>query len=332
MTIRTHLFKLLATLATLALVLVAAGCGGDGGGGSSEDAQALLDKAYKTPVNSADVKFDLEAQLDGVEELKGPLKLSLEGPYKQDSPKDVPVLDWDITATGAGKEFSGGLIVTEDNAFVEYQGDTYEVGTELFSQFKQQTEQQQQSFTPQGLKAIGFDPTKWLKDPELKDGEDIGGDATQLVTGDVDVRKVIEDFFELLSSDAFKQQLQRQGQTAPDFSKPSEEDLQKIEDAIDELKFEANIDDQDRVRRTLIDGDFTVPEEAGAGELKGGSALFEFVFENVDIDPSIKAPTNPKPLNELVEQFGLGGLGGSTSPGTPGSPPPGVPPGGLQTP
>ncbi len=329
---RTRLLTLLATLATLAVVLVGAGCGSDGGGGSSEDAQALLDRAYKKQIKSADVKFDIEAQLDGVEELKGPLKLTLEGPYKQDSPDEVPVLDWDITASGAGKEFSGGLIVTEDNAFVEYKGESYEVGTEIFSQFKQQTKEQQQSFTPQGLKAIGFDPTKWLKDPELKDGEDVGGDSTQLVTGDVDVRKVIEDFFDLLSSDAFKQQLQSQGQTVPDFSKPSEEDLEKIEGAIDELKFEANIDDQDRVRRTLIDGDFTIPEEANAGELKGGSVLFDFVLEEVDIDPSIEAPSNPKPLNELTEQLGLGALssGGGTSPSVPAQP--GAPPGGLQTP
>jgi len=329
MTIRARLLTLLATLATLALVLVGAGCGGDGGGGSSEDAQALLDKAYKKQIKSADVKFEIEAQLDGVEEAKGPLKLTLEGPYKQDSPEELPVLDWDINASGAGKEFSGGLTITENNAFVEYKGQTYEVGSELFSQFKQQTAQQQQSFTPEGLRRIGFDPTKWLKDPELKDGEDIGGDSTQLVTGDVEVRKVIEDFFDLLSSDAFKQQLQRQGQVVPDLSKPSEEELQKIEQAIDELKFEANIDDQDRVRRTLIDGDFTVPEGTDAGELKGGSVLFEFVFEKVDIDPSIEAPANPKPLSELAEQFGVGGLlgGSGASPGTPGAPP-----GGYQTP
>ena len=32
------------------------------------------------------------------------------------------------------------------------------------------------------LKSFGLDPATWLEDPEVKDGDDIGGDATQVVT------------------------------------------------------------------------------------------------------------------------------------------------------
>ena len=65
---------LLTIIATLALAAVAAGCGGDGGSGSSEDAEALLDKAFSQEVKSADLKIDMSADLEGVQQLSGPLR------------------------------------------------------------------------------------------------------------------------------------------------------------------------------------------------------------------------------------------------------------------
>ena len=48
------------------------------------------------------------------------------------------------TGEGAGQsiDFSGGLVVTEDNAYVEYNGKAYEVGTEQFAQLREQFEAQ----------------------------------------------------------------------------------------------------------------------------------------------------------------------------------------------
>ncbi|MBA2794334.1 MAG: hypothetical protein H0U32_10155, partial [Thermoleophilaceae bacterium] len=167
--IRTRLVTLLAIAVILALTLAA--CGGDEGAGSSEDATALLERSFKKTVTSGELDLSVEAALDGVEDLKGPLKLTLKGPYAQENPKAFPVLDWDVTAEGAGQSFKAGVIVTEDNAFVEYKGETYEVGTELFKQLKDQQESQQQSFSPQGLKALGINASTWLKNAKVEDGE-----------------------------------------------------------------------------------------------------------------------------------------------------------------
>ncbi|MDQ3645024.1 MAG: hypothetical protein M3356_05910 [Actinomycetota bacterium] len=309
MTTRNRSLMFLAIVATLALALIGAGCGGDDGGGSSdEDARALLEKAFTTQVDSGDIALDLKAELDGAEELKGPLSLTLSGPFKSEGPKDLPILDWDIVAEGAGQKFDVGLTVTNDNAFVEFQGEAYEAGTQLFSQFKQQYAAQQ----PNGqltLKSFGLDPATWLEDPEVEDGDEIGGDSTQVVSGTVDVEKVVRDFYSLTKSDAFRQQLERQGQTIPEIPEPSDEDIQKIEDAIDELTLEVNVDENDVARRLSLEGDFTVPEDAGDGEVKGGSVSFGYTLEEVGIDPQIEGPANAKPLTELIQQFGplLGG-------------------------
>jgi len=318
MTSRTRWPLLLTIIATLALAAVGAGCGGDSGGGSSE-AEDVLKKAFAQEVDSADLKIDVSADLEGVQQLDGPLSLTIEGPYKSQGKKKLPLFDWDIKVQGAGQSFAGGLVVTADNAFVEFQGTNYEVGTELFQRFATQIEQQNTQ-GPQSLKALGVDPVAWLNEPEVKDGQEIGGDPTQVVTGDVDIKRVVQDFFDLLQSPAVKKQLEAQGQAAPEIKKPTDEELKKVEDAIENLRFEANVDGDDVLRRVFLDAEFKVPEGADAGSLQGGKVSFEFVLNDVGNDPQIKAPTGARPLSELTQRFGLQGLGGGGAPGTPGLP------------
>ena len=132
----------------------------------------------------------------------------------------------------------------------------------------------------------------------------------------------MRNLYEASKSDAFRQQFERQGQTMPEIPEPSDEDIQKIVDAVDELTLEINVDDNDFVRRVAIAGDFTVPEDTGDGELKGGSVSLAYTLEKVDIDPQIEGPANPKPLSELLQKYpllsglaaGLPQAGGPTTP------------------
>ena len=311
---------LLTIIAIFALAAVGAGCGGDGGGGGSDDAEALLENAFATEVDSADLKIDMRADLEGVDQLDGPLSLTIEGPYKSQGKKKLPLFDWDVNVQGAGQSFAGGLVVTADNAFVEFQGTNYEVGRDLFKQFATQVEQQSAQ-GPQDLKALGVDPVAWLNEPEVKDGQEIGGDSTQVVTGDVDIKRVVQDFFDLVQSPAVRKQLEAQGQAAPQIKKPTDEELKKVEDAIESLKFEANVDENDVLRRVFLDASFKVPEGTEAGTLQGGKLSFEFLLNEVGNDPQIEAPTGARPLSELTQRFGLQGLdGGGATPGAPGLP------------
>jgi len=131
------------------------------------------------------------------------------------------------------------------------------------------------------------------------------------VTGDVDVKRVIKDVFKLLQSPAVRQHLESQGQTVPQIDEPSDEDIKKIKDSIDKLELEVNIDEDDYVRRTFLDSDFTVPEGEDLGTLKGGSVTFDYMLTKVGIEPDIQAPADPKPIQELLGQFG--GLGGGSA-------------------
>lgn len=291
------------------LVLALGGCGGDDGGGEgSKEARTLLEKAFSKQVDSAELKLDVKADLEGLDQLKGPITLNVSGPFKSRGEKALPVLDWDVKVRFAGQTIDAGIIVADDNAYVSFRGQAFEVGEQLFSQLKKSFAQQQKQTGQQpSLKRFGIDPAGWLDDPEVEDGEDIGGDATRKISGDVDVRQVVKDVLGALRSPALRRQLESQGQVVPPVPEVSDEDIDKVADAVKELRFEVNVDENDVARRLFAEADFDVPEDTNAGALKGGKVTFAFVLEKVGVDPKIEAPEDPQPLGALLGQFGLGG-------------------------
>ena len=301
-------FRISALL--LVLVLALGGCGGDDGGGGegSKEARALLEKAFSKQVDSAELKLDMKADLEGLDQLKGPITFNISGPFKSRGEKALPVLDWDVKVRFAGQTIDAGVVVTDDNAYVTFRGQAFEVGKQLFSQLKKNfADQQKQAGEQQSLKRFGIDPTGWLDDPEVEDGEDIGGDATRKISGDVDVKQVVKDVLGALRSPALRRQLESQGQAVPSVPEVSDEDIDKVADAVKELRFEVNVDEDDVARRLFAEADFDVPEGANAGALRGGKVTFAFVLQEVGVDPRIEAPEDPQPLGALLGQFGLGG-------------------------
>ena len=67
------------------------------------------------------------------------MKLSLAGPYKSNGKGQLPSADMALKVEGAGPPpIEGRLISTGKNAFVEYGGETYEVGEEEIAELKKQ--------------------------------------------------------------------------------------------------------------------------------------------------------------------------------------------------
>ena len=304
--------SLLALIAALALAVAGVACGDDddGGSGSSGEAKALLERGFGKAVDSGELELDMKADLDGGgDRFDKPINLKVEGPFEWGGAKKLPRFDFDVTFDGAGVNVKGGLIAASDNAYVELQGKAYEVGRETFAAIVRQYSAAQPG-RPKGLGALGIDPSSWLEDPEVEDGESIGGDPTRKVSGSVDVRKAALDIVELTRSPQLRRQLERQGQPVPQLPKPSDEDLDELEDAIEEFDIEVNIDKDDVVRRFFTEVDFDVPGEENGDDVKGGRVSLNYVLTKVGTKPVIRTPLSPQPLQQLLQGFGLGGLGG----------------------
>ena len=116
----------------LALLLVAvvnaAGCGGSSH--ETVNPEKMLDAAAAHPIASAETDLDLRLQVRGVQELSGPLRVRLSGPYMSGEGHTIPKLNWRMSASALGFPVGGHLLSTGTNAYLTVYGDTYEVGTD----------------------------------------------------------------------------------------------------------------------------------------------------------------------------------------------------------
>lgn len=296
----------------LAIVVAGAGCGSaGGGGGSSSEGAALLERAFaaKNAVQSGDLKLRLRADVEGLPSLDGPLELRLDGPFKSNGRGKLPSLDWGVAFEGAGQKLSGGVIATQRNAFLRFQGRSYALGESTFARLTRRLERSHPD-RPRGPGQLGLDPAAWLKNPKVEDGDPVGGDDTRKVTGSIDVRKLVRDLVELVRSPAVRGRRRRDPGAPPALRGPSKHDLKAIEDSIERVDVELNVDGDDVLRRFFTEVEFNAKDDGRGKDVKGRLSL-AYVLRKVGGDPVIRAPAGARPLSELVGGLGLGALGGA---------------------
>lgn len=299
---------IVSLLAALALI---AGCGGDSGSG--KDARALIDKAFKQSITSAEMTLNIEAKVNGVAQLQQPISLKVAGPYQSNGKGKLPSFNWQVSVSGGGQAFSGGVISTGDNAFVNFQGTNYEVGADKVAQVNRQLGQQTGS--GRSLKDLGIDPQTWVQDPQEKGSENVNGVDTTHVQASVDVGRMFSDFNKTIAKAGSMGQ-QTPQQLTPDV-------IQKIQDIVKNPKFDIYVGKADsKIRRLSVTVDFEVPADQRANfqGAEGGTLNFSIDFAKVGEPQTVTPPANPRPISELQQQLGglgggLGGLGGAGSSG-----------------
>jgi hypothetical protein len=306
-------FRAFTLLALTALASLLAACGS----GSSSNVTDTLDKAFSTPIKSANINLDVTVKLDGIKQLNGPIKLSVQGPYESGGSQTIPKADWDIAASAAGQNFTAGFISTGDNAWVSFQGQDYEVGKAAVTQVNSQIKQAAGT-NKKGLSQFGIDARKWLKDSKDEGSEKVGGVDTNHVSAALDVSAFLDDVNQLVQKAGGSVAA---GSTTPQLTAA---DKKKIEQVVKNPRFDVYVGKADNViRRLSADLSFNVPsaQQAQLGGLKSGTLSFSIEFADVGKPQTITAPTSAKPLSELTSQLGgLGSvLGGGSSSGSSGS-------------
>jgi hypothetical protein len=270
-----------ALLALLALVAVAllGGCGSDTKSDTGS-AQEVLKRAAQTPAKSADLKLAMQLRLDGVSQLKGPLKLTVTGPTRSNGRRKLPDLDWRIRAQGAGKKVALRLIATGGNAYVSYGGQTFEVGRQLVRRFMSRS----QKNAPQKIR---LDASHWLKDGQVAENG-------RKVSGQLDMRKVLADVNRLAAK-------------LPRGHRIDKKTIDQVDEAVKDASIQFRVGADHILRSSAFDVRFELPDNlrSRARGLKGGRLQFTTQQSNVNGNQHVTAPSGARPLTELLQRFGV---------------------------
>lgn len=302
---RLSLQILSVLLATAFVAVVAIGCGGgdddgDGASAQSGDPIELLETAAAKPLRSALVDLRLAAEIPGFQILGEKISVTARGPIEW-SGSGLPKADLEVMLRGGQDSFPARLTAVDDRVFVDFQGLVYEADPELVDMLPLD---HAGGDGPTSLKGLGIDPSKWLEGAEVADGEEIGGDATRLITGSVDKRAVLADLTKALESPEVRDEIE-QAPGVKGLPKLDAESLDELARQIGDVHVEVNVDEEGYARRVLGELDFTTPKSVEDPAFEGGTIGIELVIEKVGAKVRVQAPANPRPLSDLLNFAGV---------------------------
>jgi uncharacterized membrane protein YgcG len=311
---------LLAAALAVAIGLLSA-CGGGGG----QDVDKVLNQTFngKKKVNSGQLDMNVSANLQGLTGLNGPVTLKMGGQFDglQEKIRDtnrLPRAQLAVKAGAGGQSFEAGATSTGDKLFIDFMGTNYAVPDKQFGQLKRQLQDAQikadRSKDPD-LAELGVHPREWLKNPDDKGTEDIGGTPTIHVSSDVNVPKMLADFDALLKRTSQLRLGQQQQQQLPNGLPASVRN--QIAESVKDAKLDLFTGKNDKILRRLevrVKFELSQKLRQQANGLKNGDVTFTYQVTDINAPQTITAPKSAKPLSDLQRQLqnsGFGALGGS---------------------
>jgi hypothetical protein len=329
---RIRKLLLLGVLALAAPVFLVA-CGDENS--DLDPKQVLIDTfTNDEKVTSGTIDLSLSGSLEGTPSGSG--EASISGPFQGDPDDENSLPQFDFTASLSGDaqtptgdasvSFDGGLTATEDNMYVEYQGTTYELGSDLYGQFRDIVEQAAaqaqagatgadgataaEAFDQQCaslLEMVGgsdaacetIDVWSWFE--LTNEGtEEVEGADTVHIHGEVDIPGMIENVNAAIEASDIEG------------AEPiTDDDASQIEDAVESITFDVYSGVEDDLLRGFdlavdINGAAIPTEDLGEGEsIDSISGEFSSRIGGVNEEQTIEAPADAQPLEDLLGQFGL---------------------------
>ena len=307
----------------IVLAIAVAACGSSSNtssgssGGSSAGAQSLLTDTFSGlhAIKSGVLGFNLTVNPSGSSQIKGPITLTLSGPFQSRGAGKLPLSNLLIDINALGHHGQLGLVSTGSAGYVTLKGAAYQLPAAEFQKLAS-------SFTggsgTGGLAKFGIKPLHWLTSPTIVGSDSVAGTPTTHIRAKVDVSALLGDVSTFLGKAAAT------GATGtaalPTSLSPATR--QKIASEIKNPTVDIWTGATDKTLRKLAIG-LTIPISGSASTLLGGltSAQIQFSLQYSQLNQpqSVAAPTNVKPFSEFQQQLqgiigtiqGLGGGSGA---------------------
>jgi hypothetical protein len=307
----TRIRTVVVALAIALLIPAAiAGCGGSSD--NNEDPQQVLDETFNNPTKITSGKLDVSVDGSAEGDQSGSFSASISGPFQTDPNDETAFPQLDLTANVSGSaggpsiSFDGSLIATEDNAYVEYQDQAYEVGTAAFQQFSQAYAKSAKQNQAQGDSSVfsrfGVDPKNWFTNVTNEGTTDVEGTESIQIHGDADLPRLVSDLQKIskATGNSTAQQL------TPD-------QIDQLQSSVKDASIDVYSSTDDHLL-TKLAASLSITPPAGTGATVSSVDVdFAVTLSDLNEPQTISAPSNAKPIAELLGQLGIPGLsGGST--------------------
>ncbi len=307
---RPNLRVLLVCACALLCAALLAACGGSDdtstGAAAASSPQATLEKTFTastTSIDRASVVGSVRLDPEGLLKLGGPLALRVTGPFAAPAGGRGPAFDLDFLATLGGQKFKGAAISTGTQSFLKLDDSVYALSSE------KRRARAKDDGPHAGLRSLGIDPLKWVRDVRRVGEERVAGVDTEHLAGGVDAKRLLADIGELLGTAGG-------GGSGPSFLSPDL--LDQIGDAVKSAKVDIWTGAEDSILRQLavaVTFAFKDAQSPIVG-LDGGKIALKVRLDDVNGAPvKVAAPSAAKPLTEVTGKGGLGALLGGLGAG-----------------
>lgn len=182
-----------ALLLVAALSSAVAACGG-----GSDQAASLLRQTFagKHRVSSGEVALALTVSPSGPSTQRGPITLSLVGPFQSLGAGRLPASSFNIGLAAGGTGTSVTLISTGSSGYVTFQGQSYKLPPATFQRIESSFAQLGSASGGGGaglLGRLGIQPQHWLVNPQVVGDEGVDGVNTTHIRAGIDVAALLGD-------------------------------------------------------------------------------------------------------------------------------------------
>jgi hypothetical protein len=280
-------------------------------------------------INSGNVSLDLTVNPSGSSTLKGPISLTLGGPFASLGNGKVPKSNFNIAISALGHTGQLGILSTGTNGYVTLNGTSYQLPASTFRQlessFSSLTSSSGGGSSSGALGKLGINPLRWLTNPSIAGNDTVGGAATTHIRAGVNVPALLNDLNTFLGKAS---SLGVSGASRlPTGISPSTR--ARIANAVKQPRVDVWTGNSDKTLRKLAIG-LTVPVTGQLSSLLGGLSsaqiLFSLQYADLNQPQTIVAPSSVAPFTQFQSklqailasiQSALGGA--ATGSGTSGS-------------
>ncbi len=302
----TVLRPLVALAGCAAIAWVLLGCGG-----SQNSAQSIVNDTFHShrQIDSGRLSLSLELAASGVRSLKAPLSLGVRGPF-QDGGPGLPRFGLEVDLALGGRTVHAGVVSTDGKFFISLEGTPFQAPPSTMAALEQSYALSGKRAAPNSrstFTAIGVNPGEWLEHPVVEGTETLAGVKTVHLVAGLNLPRFLADTAKL-SGAGGALGLNR---AAPATGLLNAQQSTALTQSLTSGRVDLYTGVADHLlRRLSVQASFTT-KPGTREELQGlRHATLDLQLGLADLNQpqEILAPSNPRPLSELVSQLQQLGL------------------------